>query len=347
MKSFLLSVDYELFFGSNSGTVENCMTRPVYRLMNELEKCNCKMTIFWDILHFFRLKEMEEKVIELHYDRLIIQKQIESLLEKGHDIQMLINPHWLDARWENNKWHFSYQRFSIHRLWNDSNPNDIETILGCVTQCKKMMEEVCQKVDSNYKVRVVRMGGGRIEPFMQIKDALLANDIKADSSYMCGFKTKNPYPVDFTKGPTCATFFRFNDSVLEADINGKFWEFPKGVVKMPSFYRFVFYVQGLFSKETHSRYGDGVPLKFTYKETWGHKWLFWGARNYRLSLEYITPYKWNYLFRKAKNKSQVVINSKHIGPHTIRFIRSLIANNEIRFFSFKDKLKELSVYENY
>lgn len=346
MKSFLLSVDYELFFGSNSGTVENCMIRPVRRLIKELEICNCKMTVFWDIMHFYRLKELEETVKDLYYDRLIIQKQIETLISKGHDVQMLINPHWLDARWENNKWHFSYQRYSIHRLWNDDDPNDIYTIFGCITKCKNLMEEVCQAVDKNYSVRVIRTGGGRVEPFSQLKSALIANNIKIDSSYLCGFKTKSPFPVDFTKGPKCELFYRFENSIVKGDENGSFWEIPRGVIRVPFFFRVIFYLQGLFSKETYSRYGDGTPLKFSYKETWGHQWFNFRARNYRLSLEYVTPYRWKYFLKKAVDKSQLVINSKHIGPHTIRFIRAMLKNREVRFFSFKERIEELSIYEN-
>lgn len=345
MKKFMLSVDYELFFGSDSGTVESCMIRPMRRLTKELEHFNYKMTVFWDILHFYRLLQMEMSVTDLYYDRSMIQKQILTMIRQGHDIQMLINPHWLDARWENNKWQFSYQRFSIHRLWEQPDANNIETILGCITQCKFLMEQICQKEDPEYKVRVFRAGGGRIEPFRPLAEALRNNGIKVDSSFIYGVKSKNPFPFDYTEGPR-NLYYRFNDSILNVEEDGYFWEFPKGSIRVPWIFRVVFYIQSLFSKVSLSRYGNGNPLKFTHRESWGHSWFYFGAKYYRFSLEYITAFRWTYLMAKARENSQIVVNSKNIGPYTIRLIRSMLHKKQIRFFSFEERLRELNVYDN-
>lgn len=346
MKKFILSVDYELFFGSDSGTVENCMIRPMRRLTKELGHYNYKMTIFWDILHFYRLLQLEKEVIDLFYDRSMIQQQILTMIRQGHDIQMLINPHWLDARWENNKWQFSHQRFSIHRLWNQPDANNIETILGCVTQCRLLMESVCQQEDPTYKVRVFRAGGGRIEPFSMLAEAFRSNGIKVDSSFIYGIKSKNPFPFDYTEGPR-NLYYRFNDSILSVEEDGFFWEFPKGSVRVPWILRAIFYIQSLFSKVSLSRYGNGKPLKFTHRESWGHSWFYFGAKYYRLSLEYYTSFRWTYLMGKAREHSQIVVNSKNIGPYTIRLVRSILHKKQARFFSFEERLKELNVYDNW
>jgi hypothetical protein len=99
MKQLILTVDYELFFGDDAGTVENCMIRPVKRMMEVLDVYGGKMTGFWDILHVYRLKQLENEVDDLRFDRELIEKQIHALLVEGHDVQMHIHPHWLDALW--------------------------------------------------------------------------------------------------------------------------------------------------------------------------------------------------------------------------------------------------------
>ena len=47
---------------------------------------------------------------------------------------------------------------------------------------KKLMEDLIRKVNPDYKVTTFRAGGYLIEPLNKIKDALLKNEIKIDSS---------------------------------------------------------------------------------------------------------------------------------------------------------------------
>lgn len=346
MKNFLLSVDYELFFGSDSGTVENCMIRPVRRLMTELNRHGYKMTVFWDILHFYRLKQLEDKIGDLYYDRDMIEQQIRTLIRYGHDVQMQIYPHWLDACWENNKWQFHHNRFSLHRLWDEPDPDNIETVMGCITQARMLMESVIRKEDPDYKVRVFRAGGSRVHPFSKLADALKANGIRVDSSVVFGTKSSEPqFPFDYRTIPR-DLYYRFNDSVLFKVPNGYFWEFPKESVLIPGLLRFVFYLQGIFSNTSLSRYGDGKPLWFTHRELWGHLWFNPGARYFRLSPENKTRFKWRYMMTMARDNSQIMLNSKNIGPDTIRLIRELMTKKTVRFYSFRQRLAELKVYDD-
>ena len=82
MKPLLLSVDYELFFGDDAGTVENCMIRPLNHLMEILEPSGSKMTVFIDVMHYYRLKELEREVPDLRFDRELIDKRCQ-FSEKG------------------------------------------------------------------------------------------------------------------------------------------------------------------------------------------------------------------------------------------------------------------------
>ena len=53
MKTIILTQDYQIFFGKESGTVGNCMIKPNAELMGILQKYSCTMTVFWDVLHYY------------------------------------------------------------------------------------------------------------------------------------------------------------------------------------------------------------------------------------------------------------------------------------------------------
>lgn len=346
MKNLVLTVDYELFFGSDPGTVENCMIRPTRRLAEILKEFSCTMTVFWDIMHFYRLTELESSVPDLRVDREMIEKQIRWLVREGHDVQMEIYPHWLDATWKNNRWRFSYNRFSLSRLWDDPDPENIQTVVGCITKGKALMEEVCRKEDPHYRVRAFRAGGYRVEPFSRITKALKLNDIRVDSSAGFGMKSRTPNaPFDFTRLPRYM-HYRFDDSLMHHNPEGWFWEFAKETVRVPFYIRFLFYFLGSFVYTGKGRFGDGKRLGFTRKEQSGHLWSKIGSRYYRLTPEEMDPVRWKYLYSNARENAMVVLHAKNMSPYTIQMLHQSMANGDLRFHPLIDRLKELKVYDD-
>lgn len=347
MKQLILTVDYELFFGDDAGTVENCMIRPVKRLMEVLDVYGGKMTVFWDILHFYRLQQLEGEVDDLRFDRELIEKQIQQLLIQGHDVQMHIHPHWLDARWENKKWRFTYNRFAIHRLWDEGDAENIETIMGCITQSRLLMEKVCRTVQPDYKVRAFRAGGYRVEPFERLVDALRSNHIKVDASTAFGMKSLEPqFPFDFRRLPTYLNY-RFDTSVLRHSLEGYFWEFPKETIKVPVYVRFFFYFLQNFVYVGKGSFGDGKRLHFTRREQSGHWWSQMGPRYYRLTPEGMDPIRWRYLVKKARPLAQVVLHSKNMSPFTVRMLNASLEKKEVAFSSLIQRLRQLPVYDDW
>lgn len=346
MKDLVLTVNYELFFGSDPGTVENCMIRPTRRLAEILKEYGCKMTVFWDIMHFYRLKELEKDVPDLRFDREMIEKQILMLITEGHDVQLLVYPHWLDATWKNNRWYFSYNRFALSRLWDESDPNNVETILGCITKARALMEEVCRKADPNYRVRIFRAGGSRIDPFERLSESLLANNIIVDSSTAYGMKSRTSFsPFDFTRLPKYL-HYRFDNSLSRHNPEGRFWEFPKETINVPFYIRFLFYMLRSFFYTGKGRFGDGKRPGFTQKEQFGHLWSKIGSRHYRLTPEEMDPVRWRYLHSKARNNAVVVLHTKNMSPFTIQMLHQSLEKGELRFVSLIKRLKELKVYED-
>ena len=54
---YLISLDYELFFGKNPGSVEHCMLYPTKQLLGVLNKHNSKVCLFVDAGFLLKLKE--------------------------------------------------------------------------------------------------------------------------------------------------------------------------------------------------------------------------------------------------------------------------------------------------
>jgi hypothetical protein len=116
--------------------------RPTYKLAEILDINDSKMTVFWDILHYYRLTELENDYPEIKNDRKLIDEQISILISKGHDMQLHLHPHWLDAQYKDGQWKFKYDRFSLHTLSEEENPEKIDTITGCITISKQLMEKI-------------------------------------------------------------------------------------------------------------------------------------------------------------------------------------------------------------
>ena len=57
MKQAILSFDYELFFGDNSGTVQKTLIEPTNIMLDALDTINAKATFFVDYLMLKYLKK--------------------------------------------------------------------------------------------------------------------------------------------------------------------------------------------------------------------------------------------------------------------------------------------------
>ena len=58
--------DYELFFGSRSGTVDKCMLEPTKRILEVAEKHEVPFTFFPDVGSLLRFQDLPEFSADLH-----------------------------------------------------------------------------------------------------------------------------------------------------------------------------------------------------------------------------------------------------------------------------------------
>ena len=96
----LLSLDYELFFGAQTGTVDQCLLRPTEALAETVKKHGAHLSLFVDALYLQRLSAEARRYPRLQRDFDAICRQLESLKQDGHDIQLHIHPHWIDSHFD-------------------------------------------------------------------------------------------------------------------------------------------------------------------------------------------------------------------------------------------------------
>ena len=175
MYPLLLTFDYEIFFGNDSGTLEKCVFEPIDALIPVLGEVGAKATFFVAILHYCRLNELKSFHPVFDKQTNDFKNHVQHLFHLGHDIQLHLHPHWFDAVYleKKNRWKFSYERYRLHDL--EPANGGIETIGGCIKFGKELLLDICSEVDFQHEIMAFRAGGYFVEPFSYIKNALGVN----------------------------------------------------------------------------------------------------------------------------------------------------------------------------
>lgn len=248
-----ITLDYELFFGNDSGSVQNSIIRPTEELLKITNKFDIKLVLFVDASYLIALKKelVKHKLPETDYK--VIATQLKQLSAEGHDIQLHVHPHWIDSKFDGKKWKINTERYRLH----DFNPQEINEI---ISSNKKALEDISGK-----EVFAYRAGGWCLQPFNKIKDALASNNIWLDSTvFKGGLNTYNTHYYNFMNVPS-GTEWRFNSDPTRVDPNGKFVELPIASTRLSPFF---FWKVALLSKLKHkkvSRFGDGSPVAVSKK----------------------------------------------------------------------------------
>lgn len=342
MKKIILTIDYELFLGEKTGTVKKSMIEPTEKLASILEKNNSRMTVFWDILHYYRLLELEKSFAELEQERYLIEEQILNLANRGHDVQLHLHPHWLDAEYKNGKWNFDYKRFKLHNLSDENNSNDINSIVGCVTASKRLMENLIKEVNPEYKVNVFRAGGYLIEPFVKIKDALVINEIKIDSSVcLNSFNNHGDFSFNFQSYPNK---IKYNFELTPKDLvtTGSFLEVPITTIRIPALINILFklFRRIKYPKLENERIGVGTNefhksngishFKIIYK--------YFKPRISQLTTDSNFKERLDYIINKVPSYSTMIIHPKLLNQHTLKTLEKYVSTDKFRFISIQDFL---------
>jgi len=250
-----ITLDYELFFGAKSGSVENCIIKPTEALLAIVNPYDIKFTCFVDVGYLVKLEEQKKEHPQLQEDYKKVTRQIKELSDNGHGIELHIHPHWEDSHFNGTDWVFDTSRYKLA----DFSSDEIKRI---VTQYTETLTRISGKPPEAY-----RAGGWSAQPFAEIGKALLKNNITIDSTvFPKGYYNSPDQYYDFRTIEQYKTKYRFSESLVEENHNGKFKEIPISSYTVSPFFFWKFAYHKLKKQEKHRPFGDGAAMAKTKKD---------------------------------------------------------------------------------
>lgn len=262
-----LTFDYELFFGTKTGSVEQCMIDPTNRLLDLAEKHRIPMTFFVDVGFLIRLWEKADEYSALKRDQVAIEAQLKRMQSLGCDIQLHIHPHWEKSVYDGEKWVVNAEK--SYKL-SDFTEAQIDQI---IRSYYAFLTKLTGKAPIAF-----RAGGWCVQPFLLLEKTFQELNIRYDSSVFPGGKFDSEhYAFDFTSVPRFTSSYSFQNDVCFMDNKGYFTEIPISSWNFsPLFYWKLYGLGRLFPKQ-HKMLGDGnfLPQPGRKKSvlsnfTWNH-----------------------------------------------------------------------------
>lgn len=196
MLNICFTADHELFFGQNLVDEEQVFIQPTYRLMDLLEQYQIPLCLMTDVCSIHRYKALN---IESNYVALM-EEQLCNAIQRGHDVQLHLHPHWLNSDYENGSWQFDLDHYRLHDFGFD------QTQEYCVQKIiktgKNYLQTLLSPIDPHYNCIAFRAGGWCLQPEEELLTALRAENILIDTSVYNGGYNLNPVKYhDYRKSP--------------------------------------------------------------------------------------------------------------------------------------------------
>jgi hypothetical protein len=243
-----ITLDYEIYFGENHGTVEKCIIYPTSELIRIAEKNNVRFSFFVDCGFILKLDEYRKKYSELEKDYKAITDQVKYLSSTGHDIQLHIHPHWEDSYYDGERWIIDVKRYKLV----DFNEAEIADI---VYRYKKVLSDLTGKT-----IFAFRAGGWCLQPFDKLKKSFQENNIWLDSSvFRNGYYSSENYYYDFRIAPN-KDIYKFEDDPATENQNGFFTELPISAIKNSPLFFWKLFLLGRKNPYLHKPLGDGRAM---------------------------------------------------------------------------------------
>lgn len=173
----VISMDYETFDTNDSllsrgNDIDWCkdLIDPANKFVKLLEEVGAKLTIMWDTVEYFWLKDNGFDDITL-----AIETQLKKFISDGHDVQLHLHPSWKYVERKNGRWIWTNPAETVSRLL----PEDLDEL---VKRSVETMHSLFRPINPGYSVRGFRGRGYEVEPFRSVAPILKKYGIRADSS---------------------------------------------------------------------------------------------------------------------------------------------------------------------
>ncbi len=263
----ILTFDYELFFGTNTGSVQKCMIEPTDRLLEIASKHRIPLVFFVDIGFLIKLQEYKEQFPNLKSDFEQIKVQVKRMQELNCEVQLHIHPHWEKSHYDGEKWVVVTD--GCYKL-SDFTDKEAKAI---VHRYYHALSELSGKKPTTY-----RAGGWCIQPFSQIEKVFQELGIEKDSTVFPGGKFESEhYQFDFTEVKPFGNPYRFQTDVTKQESTGFFLEIPIASWEFSPLFYWRLYALGRLNPADHKMIGDGSFLaqpgrkkSVLLSKTWNH-----------------------------------------------------------------------------
>ncbi|PKQ63101.1 hypothetical protein BZG02_10065 [Labilibaculum filiforme] len=229
--SLCLTLDYELF-GSGRGDVFQHIINPTNRLLDICTQHHIKLSIFFEVVEYWKLKETYERGISMGYlsnPAIAMEEQIKRAFRLGHDVQLHLHPQWIDAKYENEEWVLQLDYWRLPEVPDQANETISMGLSELIGKGKHTLEAILQSENPAYKCNILRAGGYNIDPSDRLLKVLKEHAFIADSSvYFGGKATGNLSKYDYSDiSATKAYWYASANSLAKSNgISSEFLELP-------------------------------------------------------------------------------------------------------------------------
>lgn len=245
----LLTLDYEVYFGRRTGTVERCLIEPTRALLAIAARHGARLAFFVDAGFILRLREEMRRAAALRAQHDAICRQVEALARAGHEIQLHVHPHWEGSRWTGAGWEIDVERFALHAFDDAA----IDDIVG-------RYAGVLRSLAGADAAFAYRAGGWVIQPFARLRPALLRHGVTIDSTVFAGGRSAGRVqPYDF-RGAPAKSKWRFDDDPLVEEPTGAFLEIPIASHRLRPDFFWRFAAMKKAGGARHRAFGDGEAI---------------------------------------------------------------------------------------
>ncbi|WP_343603931.1 hypothetical protein [Fluviicola sp.] len=314
----ILTFDYELFFGTATGSVQKCMIEPTNRLLELSRKFQIPMVFFVDVGFLIKLYEFKDQFPSLETDFNQIAAQLLEMKALDCEVQLHIHPHWEKSSYDGEKWVVvtdgAYKLADFPDLEAERIVRKYHGFLTGLT---------------GTKITTYRAGGWCIQPFSQIEEVFRELEIVCDSTVFPGGKFESEhYQFDFTKIRPFTNPYRFQSDVVKEDPAGYFLEVPIASWEFHPLFYWRLYILGRLNPKAHKMIGDGSFLAqpgrkktVLLNKTWNHV----SSDGYYASM----LHKQATYYRSLNAKTFVVIgHPKGMTQYSLRRLESFIADTK-------------------
>ncbi|MEX0884495.1 MAG: hypothetical protein WDZ72_13580 [Cyclobacteriaceae bacterium] len=227
----ILTLDYEMY-GDGSGDVFDTMINPTNQYLDFCARFGIKTTIFFEVMEYLKMDEEWENGNKMGYHSnpaKAIRNQLIHAYKQGHDIQLHIHPHWVNARYVDHSWQPDPRYWKLTHVPLEADEHFPLGLKELLKQGKSALEDLLKPVDAEYVCNIFRTGGYSITPSEKIVEVLKELGFVADSSVIPGaFLDNEYYTYDFRNVSDKIPYWRVGEKVEDQhdQLTGQLFEFP-------------------------------------------------------------------------------------------------------------------------